>query len=66
MPTNLTLRLEEEVIERAQAYSKRTGKSLSRLVADYFALLPKRPGDETARETPIVSSLRGMLRRRYP
>jgi len=44
MNTKLTLRLDEDLIERAQRYSDATGKSLSKLVADYFALI------ETARD----------------
>jgi Family of unknown function (DUF6364) len=61
MPAKLTLRLDEALIARAKSYSKQTGKSVSRLVADYLALLPQQAG-ETRRATPIVRSLRGLLR----
>jgi hypothetical protein len=60
MQTKLTLRLEEELISRAKAYSRRTGKSLSRLVADYFSLLE--PMDSRADQLPVKTrSLFGAL-----
>jgi hypothetical protein len=60
MQTKLTLRLDEELIERAKAYSRRTGKSVSQLVADFLQMLPGQPRGRAT--TPIVSSLRGVLR----
>jgi hypothetical protein len=62
MHAKLTLRLDQHLIERAKAYSKESGKSVSQLVADYLALLPQRPGGNPGRCTPIVRSLRGLLR----
>lgn len=63
MQTKLTLRIDEELIERAKVYSKRTGKSVSQLVADYFDALPLRSPKKTSPSlTPIVQSLRGVLR----
>ena len=32
----LTLRMDQEQVERAKAYAAQHGKSLSQLVADYF------------------------------
>jgi len=61
MPTKLTLRMDEKLIERAKAHSKATGKSVSQLVADYLAMLEDRPAGEL-RLRPIVHSLRGLLR----
>jgi hypothetical protein len=61
MPTKLTLRMDERLIESAKAHSKATGKSVSRLVADYLAMLQDRPTGEV-RLRPIVRSLRGLLR----
>lgn len=37
MQTKLTLRLEDRLIRKAKQYSKKTGKSVSKLVADYFS-----------------------------
>jgi hypothetical protein len=57
----LTLRLDDELIGRAKEYSRETGRSLSQLVAAYFALLTE--GVEPRSElTPTVRSLRGVLR----
>lgn len=62
MATKLTLRIEEELIARAKAYSRETGKSVSQLVAGYLAALPRERRQESVKQTPIVRSLRGMLR----
>lgn len=61
MQTKLTLRLEEELIERAKGYARRSGKSVSQMVADYFALLDKEPQLGLEEWTPLVQSLRGSL-----
>ena len=67
MQTKLTLRIDDELIERAKSYSLRTGKSVSQLVSDYIKMLPE-PGRERGAEkagallTPIVRSLKGSLR----
>ena len=39
MQTKLTLRLDDRFIEQVKAYARRSGKSVSRLVAEYFSLL---------------------------
>ena len=39
MQTKLTLRMDDALIRKAKRYSKRTGKSVSKLVADYLALI---------------------------
>lgn len=39
MQTKLTLRLEDQLITHAKDYARRSGKSLSQLVADYFTRL---------------------------
>ena len=62
MQTKLTLRLDEDLIERAKRYGKRAGRSVSQMVADYFALLDQELVDEDGEVTPIVASLRGSLR----
>ena len=60
MQTKLTLRLEEQLIERAKAHAKKRGKSVSQMVADYFALLDRDDQPETL--PPITRSLRGALK----
>jgi hypothetical protein len=61
MQTKLTLRLDSELIERAKAYASSTGRSVSQLVSDYFAVLGT---DESAVEDEvpaIVQALHGCL-----
>ncbi len=77
MQKKLTLRLDEILIQRAKSYSERTGKSVSQLVADYFALIYEESGEESGEAsekasrdqlsevpelTPIVRSLKGSLK----
>lgn len=60
--TKLTLRLDEELIRRAKRHAGKSGKSVSKLVADYFALIDagtEVPGTEI---TPRVRSLIGSLK----
>ena len=62
MQTKLTLRLDDELINRAKSYAKKSGKSVSQLVAGYFSLLDDIPVKETSEFTPIVRSLKGSLK----
>ncbi len=62
MQTKLTLRLEESVIAGAKSFAKQSGRSVSQIVADYFALLDTEPTDVDEVTTPIVASIRGSLR----
>jgi hypothetical protein len=57
MNTKLTLRLDEDLIERAQRYSDATGKSLSKLVADYFALIETARDEDRGALPPKLRSL---------
>jgi hypothetical protein len=60
--TKLTLRLDERLIQNAKRHSSKSGKSVSQLVADYFALIDADadiPGTEI---TPRVRSLIGSLK----
>lgn len=69
MSTKLTLRLDPGLIRRAKRYARASGKSLSRLVADYFALL-QAPAERKGRKQvepgpeelpPLTRSLLGAL-----
>jgi hypothetical protein len=62
MQTKLTLRLEEELIRKAKRFSRKSGKSVSRIVADYFEKLDAPPPEEIEGITPKVASLRGILK----
>ena len=64
MQTKLTLRMDSELIEQAKERAKRNGKSLSRLVADYFALLAGELDEGEGDVPPITRSLHGVLRDR--
>lgn len=59
MNTKLTLRLDDDLIERAKRHSADTGRSLSQMVADFFSLIDS--GEGTTTVTPRVRSLRGVL-----
>lgn len=61
MQTKLTLRLDDKLIRKAKSHARNSGKSLSQLVAEYFALLDSHPR-EPSEPTPTVSRLRGILR----
>jgi len=64
MQTKLTLRLEQRLIRRAKAYARRTGKSVSELVADFFGRLDAPRGEVAApveAQSPAVRSLVGAL-----
>lgn len=62
MATKLTLRIDETLIEHAKAYGRTHGKSVSRLVADYFAALDPAEPQASPTATPMVTSLRGVLK----
>ena len=57
MNTKLTLRLDDELIRSAKRYAGRSGKSVSRLVADYFALIDADADSAEIELTPRVRSL---------
>ncbi len=71
MSAKLTLRLDQTLILRAKDYARVQDRSVSQLVADYFAHLAAKPaaGNKTkarsaARDValgPITASLRGAL-----
>jgi len=62
MKTKLTLRLDASLIKDAKAYASRTGKPLSRIVSDLFTLIKKEEIGEDKPLTPLVKSLRGVLK----
>jgi hypothetical protein len=54
--------MDAEIIQKAKAYARERGKSLSKLVEDYFAALvakeTKREADDTP---PLTAALWGLL-----
>lgn len=62
MQTKLTLRLDDQLVKQAKAYAKKSGKSVSQLVAEYFSLLnAKAPSNSQI--TPSVQQLKGVLQK---
>jgi hypothetical protein len=64
MNTRLTLQLDQRLIRRAKAHARRSGKSVSQIVADYFSLLGGQPQTDDQELTPTVRALKGVLRGR--
>ena len=62
MNTKLTLRLDDSLIRSAKRHSSKSGKSVSRLVSDYFALIDAKEPRSATELTPRVQSLLGSLR----
>ncbi|HVT58860.1 MAG TPA: DUF6364 family protein [Thermoanaerobaculia bacterium] len=61
MDTKLTLKLDQQVIEKAKLYAQRRGVSLSRVVESYFLGLTRDEGANSRELTGIVSELAGIL-----
>ncbi len=61
MQTKLTLRMEDELINLAKTIADKKGKSLSKMVADYFRMLTKKEFIEGKALPPNVKSLYGAL-----
>lgn len=64
MQSKLTLRLDDNLIRAAKSYAKEADKSLSQIVADYFALLTAQSRYDEVDMTslpPITRSLIGSV-----
>lgn len=61
MQTKLTLRMDEELVEKAKSEAHRRGKSLSQMVGDYFNALS---ANEESGELypPVTKSLLGIVK----
>ena len=57
----LTLSVDTHVVSRAKQYAKRRGVSVSEMVESYLAAVADPPSG-TAGATPILRSLRGVLK----
>ena len=64
MNARVTLNMEKQLIDSAKEYSARTGKSLSRLVADFFELIRHEHLEQASQLPPTVQSLKGALKGR--
>jgi uncharacterized protein DUF6364 len=59
--TKLTLRMDDDLVRKAKEYARRSGKSVSTLVADFFGLLGQRKERDRVGLSPTVRSLLGAL-----
>jgi peptidyl-tRNA hydrolase len=61
MNTKLTLRLDTKLLAKAKRFSNQSGKSVSHLVSDYFALIGAESEDVTT-VSPTVRALIGTMK----
>lgn len=61
MQTKLTLRIDEKLIKKAKLYSKKSGKSVSQMVTDYFVKLTDKTEHKSIRLPPSTKRLLGIL-----
>ena len=61
MQSKLTLRMEDAVIRKAKRLARKKGKSVSRIVSDYFLEQPDEKFENTL--PPITASMLGILAR---
>ncbi|HTF03592.1 MAG TPA: DUF6364 family protein [Bacteroidia bacterium] len=61
MDNKLTLKLDQNIIERAKIYASQKNTSLSKLIESYLEMLttPSKPEDEPI--SPLVKSLSGIV-----
>ena len=62
MNTKLTLRLDDHLIASAKKYSAQTGKSVSKIVSDFFVIIKNEKLKNSSSITPTVQSLKGILK----
>ena len=62
MNTKLTLRLDDQLIESAKKYSAKTGKSVSKIVSDFFVIIKNEKLKKKYSVAPSVLSLKGVLK----
>ena len=60
MKKKLTLRMNQDAIERAKAYAAERGTSVSKLVEQFFDVLGREESTEEIKISPFVESLRGI------
>jgi hypothetical protein len=62
MNTKLTLTIEQPVIERAKAYAKEKGRSLSDIIENYLKAITMEQRESDTKITPLVRSLMGSFK----
>lgn len=61
MQTKLTLRLEKSLVDLAKDYAANQGKSVSKMVSDYFILLKETQIESNEETAPVTQTLKGSL-----
>jgi hypothetical protein len=61
METKLTLRLNDNVIERAKIYARNHKISLSKMIESYLDSVTKQQEEKKTSITPLVESLSGVI-----
>jgi len=61
MNTKLALTIKREIKEKAEAYAKKSGRSLSDIVGNYLKVLTKNE-DKRNELSPLVRSLKGSFK----
>ena len=61
MQTKLTLRLDDELIHKAKLLAEKKGKSLSKIVSEYFAHITTKELSQDSDLPPVVKSLYGSM-----
>jgi hypothetical protein len=62
MQAKVTLRIDDSLIREAKDYARREGKSLSRIVAEYFRAIQQRTHPQRRDFGPITTELYGCLK----
>ena len=65
MKKKLTLRIDDNLIEFAKKYSAKTGKSVSRIVADLFEIIRNEKIGRSRPLSPAVQSLKKGVKIRF-
>ncbi len=60
MKKKLTLRMEKEAIDRAKAYARQRGTSVSKLVENFFTALETETREQEIETSPLVQKLAGL------
>ena len=62
MPHKLTLKLDENIVEKAKNYAKEHNSSVSKLVEEYFRFITMDSSEiDKVRITPTIKKLSGIL-----
>ena len=60
MDTKLTIKLEQNIIQKAKGYAKTHGTSLSKIIENYLQKITN-DNEEKEKITPLVKSLSGII-----